>query len=778
MQENKEFTVVGKGVPEKWAKEKVTGTLKYAVDFVLPGMVYGKILRSAHAHAKIKKIDTSKAEALPGVLGTVTHEDCPDWDWEGVWFNYIGHIMDGKARFVGDEIGAVAATSTEIAEAALDLIEVEYEVLPAVFDLEEAMKEDAPQVRVEGNVREPLVFEWGDIKTGEKESDFVVEANIRFGSQAHSPFGRNACIAEWSGDRLTLWTSSQTPSELREHVATAMGLPHSKVRTIAMPAGCSFGQWWSNNFMMITALLAKKIRRPLKIELTPEESLAYTKRRHTEKFVGRMGGKKDGTLSFIDVYHIHDNGGYGMKPEVGFFCVDQWGGRSPHGKFVSHGVSTNLLTGGCMRGVGDVTMGSAVERLADMLAEKVGMDPVDFRLKNQIQPGDPIRQTWAKQFLKTSEEEYRKGVPKELKDIWPPLFKLSTGSTQEILKKGAEAIGWKDKWCGWKKPYRVEGSKRRAVGVGTGIHLCGEEPEGNTTAIVRILKDGSAKLLVSVGRQGQGAETTQTQVAAEVLGIPYEKFEIQAGDTDAVPFGRGSVASTAMFRSGFATYAAAMDARRQLLEIAAREFYDNDPSKLDTRDGMVFSTDDPAKKVAIADVMTCVRSDSLGSQDDIIGRPAWCMPPSTAFARHFCANFVDLEVDMDTGEIKLLDYVAAQDSGTVVNPKILGNQIIGGAVAGSGFALSEVLVFDDQGKIMNPNWTDYKLLRSVDFPNQPRILFHESPEPVGPFGARSAGEAPICAATPAIAQAVYNAIGVWVDVPMTPEKVLRALKKI
>ena len=778
MQDNMKFAVIGKSLPAKDAKEKVTGTLKYAVDFALSDMVYGKILRSPHPHAIIKKIDTSKAEAMPGVIGVVTHEDCPDQDWHGVWFNYIGHVFDGRARFIGDEIAAVAATSEEIAEAALDFIEIEYELLPAVFDPDEALAKDAPQVQEAGNAREPSKYEWGDVKQGRKESDFIVEVDVKFGSQQYAPFGRNAAIAQWEGDRVTLWTSSQSPSELKDGLAEAVAVQNSQARVIAMPSGCSFGLWWSNNFMMVAALLAKKVRKPVKIELTNEECMATVKRRHKERTEGWMGCKKDGSITFIDVYHIMDNGGYGFKVEVGYFNIDQWGARAPHGRYVCQGVSTNLVTGGCMRGVGDVTMGSAVERMADMLAEKVGMDPVEFRLKNQIKPGDPLRQTWAKTYLKHDEQGYRNLLPEELKDIWPKLFHLSTGSTEAILKKGAKAIGWKDKWKGWRKPYFIDGAKRRAVGVGTGIHLCGEEMEGNTDAVVRILKDGSVKLCVSVGRHGTGAETTQSQVAAETLGIPFDLIEIETGDTDSCPWSRGSLASTTMFRTGFATWTACLDAKKQLLNLAAREFYNGDPMKLDIKEGIIYSKENPNKKVTIPEVMSYMRSEALGPKDSITGRSALPMPPSSAFARHFAAHFVDLEVDTETGVIKLLDYVATQDSGTVVNPKILENQIIGGAIVGAGFALYEVLVFDEHGRILNPNLTDYKVLRFADFPAEPRMLFEESYEPVGPFGARSAGEAPIAAAPPAISQAVYNAIGVWVDAPMTPEKVLRALKKI
>jgi len=778
VQSDRKFTVVGKSVPAKDAKEKVTGTIKYGIDFSLPNMLYGKILRSPYPHALIKRIDVSKAEALPGVFGVVSHLDCPDQDWHGVWFNYIGHVFDGRARFVGDEVAAVAAETEEIAESALELIEVEYEQLPAVFDPEEARVKDAPQVQDAGNAREPNKYEWGDIEQGEKEADFVVEVDVKFGSQQFAPIGRNAAVAQWDGDRVTLWTSSQSPSELKDGLAQAVAVNNSQARVIALPSGCSFGLWWSNNFMMVAALLAKKVRKPVKIELTNEECMATVKRRHKERTRGRMGCKKDGSITFIDVDHIMDNGGYGFKIEVGYFNIDQWGGRAPHGRYVCQGVSTNLVTGGCMRGVGDVTMGSAVERMADMLAEKVGMDPVEFRIKNQIKPGDPLRQTWAKTYMKHDEEGYRNLLPEELKDIWPKLFHLSTGSTEAILKKGADAIGWNAKWKGWGKPYQVEGAKRRGVGVGTGIHLCGEEMEGNTDAVVRILKDGSAKLCVSVGRHGSGTETTQTQVAAETLGIPFDRIEVETGDTDSCPWSRGSLASTAMFRSGFATWTACLDARKQLLKLAAREFFDDDPEKLDIAEGIIFLKADPEKTVSIPDVMSCMRAEALGPKDSITGRSALPMPPSTAFARHFAAHFADLEVDTETGVIKLLDYVATQDSGTVVNPKILENQIIGGAIVGSGFALYETLKFDEQGRILNPNLTDYKVLRFADFPTQPRMLFEESYEPVGPFGARSAGEGPIAAAVPAVCQAVFNAIGVWVDVPMTPEKVLRALKKI
>jgi xanthine dehydrogenase molybdenum-binding subunit len=781
MKPRRPFKFVGKGVPVKDAKEKVTGTLKYGVDWAVPGMVYGKILRSPHPHARIRRIDTSKAEALPGVVGVATHKDAPDLNWENAWFNYRGKIIDGIARFVGDDVAAVAAVSEEIAEAALELIEVDYEILPAVFDPEDAMKADAPQLREEGNVRPPYVVKWGDLKKGEKESDIIVDCEVRFPSQQYAPLGRNACVAEWTGDKVTVWTSTQTPSELRDAIHEAFGIPLSKIRVCALPSGSSFGSWWANNFMLLTVLLARKVRRPVKIELTNEECMATNKRRHIEITRGRMGCKKDGILTLAHFDHIIDNGGYGFKDDVGFFCVDLWG-RAKHGHYEIHGVNTNRLTAGCMRGVGDVTLGSVVERLADMLAEKVNMDPLEFRLKNQIRAGEELRMQHSRRYMKSNLEEYLKSIPEEHRALWPQLFHLSSGSTEEILVKGAEKFRWKERWKGWREPYAVDGPRRRAVGLGTGAHVCGVEFEGSTSAVVRINPDGSAKVYCAVGRQGQGSETTLSQVAAETLGIPYERIEIETGDTDSCPWSHGSIASGTMFRVGFATWAAALDAKRQLLEVAAREFFDADPSELEVDDGIIEFKDRPEKniRVSIEEVMNHFRSsDTLGQTSSITGRPAIPMPPSTTFARHFAAHFVDLEVDVETGEIKLLDWLATQDSGTVVNPQILKNQMIGGAICGAGFAIYEALEFDEEtGAIKNANLLDYKLLRAADFPTNGEVIYGSSYDPVGPFGARGAGEAPINAAVPAVVQAVYNAIGVWVDIPMTPEKVVRALGRI
>jgi xanthine dehydrogenase molybdenum-binding subunit len=771
-----EFTIVGKGVPVKDAVEKVTGSLTFAVDFAVQDMAYGKVLRSPHAHARITSIDVSKAEALPGVLGVVTHHDAPAGIWENAWFNYRGRILDDTVRFVGDDVAAIAAETQEIAEAALDLIDVEYELLPAVFDPDEAREVGAPEVHPEGNERPAYIVEWGDVDTGEAEADYVVDADVRFESQQMACIGRNACIAFWKDEKLTVWVSSQTPSEVRDGLHESFEIPLSKIRVIALPVGSSFGLWWSGNFIMLTALLAQKARRPVKIELTNEECFSVVKRRHKEHTRGRAGCTKDGALTFTQFDHVIDNGGYGFKDDVGFFCVDMWG-RARHGHWAIHGVNTNLCTAGCMRAVGDMTLGSVIERLADQLAEKVGMDPVDFRLKNQITAGDELRMQHSRMNMKATLEEYIESIPAEVRHHWPEMFHLSSGGTKDILTRGSDAFRWKERWRGWGVPTAVDGPLRRGVGVGTGCHVCGVEFEGATSAVVRINPDGSAQVAVNCGRQGQGSETTLSQIAAETLGIPFELIEIETGDTDSGPWSHGSLASNTVYRIGWAVWAASLDARRQLLEIASREFFDGaDLSDLAVAAGFVRRVDGNGPSVAIEEMLNELRSDSLGQTSSITGRPAMPMPPAVAFARHFAAHFVDVQVDVETGVVRLVDYLACQDSGTIVNPQVMKNQAIGGALCGSGFALHEHLVFDeDDGRVLNPGFLDYKVLRASDFPTSGEVLFGNSYDPVGPFGARGGGEAPAIPPGPAITQAVYNATGVWIDMPLTPERVLSAL---
>lgn len=768
-------TIVGQPIPLKDAALKVTGSLEFAVDVQVSGMVHGKILRSPHASARILSIDTRRAESLPGVLGVVTHADAPKVQWENCWHNHVGRILDDHVRFVGDEVAAVAAVSEAIAAEALDLIDIDYEILAAVVDASKAMAPDAPQVRPEGNARPPFEVIWGDVDEGAEESDVIVEGSMTFGSQAYAPIGGNACVAQWKAGRVTVWTSTQTPSEMRDSIAAALEIPISSVRVIAQPCGSSFGLWWIGAMQMVTVLLARKVGRPVRIALDSEESFATVKRRHEERSWGRLGCSDNGTITFVDVNHLHDNGGYGMKPDVGFLTVDLWG-RPSHGRYVVQGVSTNRVTAGCMRGVGDVTLGAFIERLLDQAAIELNMDPLEFRLTNHIRVGDPLRAAALGEPV--SPEETVPSDSGESPEGWPALGQLASEGLHTCLADGAAVFGWSDRWAGWGAPSSVEGPLRRGIGVATAVHSCGTEDEYGASALVRIHADGSATLACSMGRQGQGSETTQAQIAAEALGISIDQIMVEAGDTDVCPPNHGSIASNTAYRTGFATWSAACDARSQIQKIAANHAGSSNPEDFMIANQVVASISDPAISFSLPALLTELEPGTQ-TPPTVVGRTITPMPPAWMYARYFAAHFVEIEVDTDTGEIRLIDYLAAQDSGTVLNPKVLENQVLGAAIMGSGFALTESLIFDpDTGRIQNPGFLDYKVMRAPDFPVEPKVIFSEPYDPVGPFGAKSAGEAPAGAPIPAISQALYNAVGVWLDVPMTPERVLAALGTI
>ncbi len=778
---------IGKPIAPIDAVDKVTGKLKYAIDREIPGMAYGKILRSQYAHAEIIKIDSSAAEALSGVYGVLTHKDVPQKEWHGCWFNYIGISLDGHPRFYLDDIAVVVAETKELAEKAAELVKVEYKELPAVFTLDDSKAPGAPKIKANGdNCREPHVDEWGDVSKGPEESDYITEIDIKYASQHYASIGRNAAIAEWEGDKVTVYTATQTPSELSDGLAEALDIPSSKVRVVGVPGGSSMGFFWSNNFMMLAALAARKFNVPVKIDLDNEECFTSIKRRHAEHTVGKMGCDKEGRIVFIEVDDDFDLGGYCWKDEVGCFGVDLWGARAKHGRININPIQTNLVTAGCMRGVGDLTLTNAIERMADTLAAKVGLDPVEFRLRNQIRAGDEFRYFPTKFMFGTDGLlGYEKGLAvlsEEEKANWPKFMHLLSSDSIEILTEGAKAFKWKERWKGWGVPSKANGCVKTGIGVGTGIHTNGFELEGGVNAVVRVNFDGSAVVHCSVGRMGNNAETTQMQIMAEELGLPIEMCSARAGDTETAPWAHGSLASNSAFRTGWATRQAAKDAKRQILEIAANQFFNNcSPSDLTMEEGIIFDTTGKSdEKYTLKEVLHHLCTDTLAHTGSITGRTFGRMPPSVHFGRQFAAQFAEVEVDTETGVIKMTDYLCMQNSGTVLNSLVMKNQVSGGAQTGLGYALMEEMIFDyEKGKLLNPSFTDYKVLRMSDFPAANMdVKFVETECPVGPFGARGVSESPIAASVPAISQAVFNAIGVWVDLPMTPERVLKALGKI
>ena len=759
-QQRKNFAVLGKSVPLVDAFEKVTGQLKYAGDLSIPGMLHAKVLRSPYSHARILSIDTSQAGALPGVWAVKTHRNIPDKEWLCGYLNFFGKVMDCVVRYVGEEVAAVAAVDEPTAEKAIGLIEVEYEQLPAVFDIEEAMKPGAPEVRGGGNAFRRLSNEWGNVEKGFEESDIIVERRSTMGFQQHCPMDRNACIASWTGDKLTVWTGTQTAFDLRDKLADYFEMPKHHVRVIQSPVGSSNGLWWAMNFHMVTALLAQHAGRPVRLELTREEVTTTTKRREHPVSYVKLGVSRDGRLVAGEYRHYFDNGAYGFKADPYQGASDLY--RCEHGLYEAIGVNTNLMTAGCMRGVGDLTLQYAIEQVIDMAAEKLDMDPVQFRARNHYRSGD---------ILKTSPETMR--APVLFRDKPVPVVTLSSVGLGECLQKGAELIGWRKKWQGWGKPVAVDGTRRRGIGVGIAQHISGVSTLGPTGAVVKVNNDGTGTLVLGPGRQGQGADTTQCQLVAEVLGVRAEDIIFAEIDTMYTPEVAATVGSPTAFIVSRVTKAAADDAREKILDIASR-YLDADANELDIRDRRIFVKAQPEKGMGIAECLSRPLYETL-APPAIVGSASFGHP-ATEVARMTMAGFAEVEVDTETGILKIVDYAQVHDSGTIMNPKIVFNQASGGVYIGAGTAMGEDLIFDEEGNILNQNFMDYKVVGILDLPD-PKIDFVEIFEPRNPFGIKGIGEGSVCCVPSAIAMAVYNAIGVRVDPPFTAGRILDALKE-
>ncbi|MFC2013337.1 xanthine dehydrogenase family protein molybdopterin-binding subunit [Chloroflexota bacterium] len=755
-----EYSVVGKSLPQIDVFEKVTGKLQYGSDIVIAGMLHAKVLRSPYAHAKVVKIDTSKAEALPGVATVITYKDCNEKDWICPAFNWQGPVISQTVRHVGDEVAAVAAVDEATAEEALDLIDVEYKPLPAVFNMLEAMKPDAVQVRPDGNMRRPNIFEWGDLEKGLKESDFVVELETHLGQQQHAPLDRNACIASWTKDKVTLWTGSQCVFWWQTAVAAYFDLPLNKARIISNPIGGTFGFWWQNNYMFVAMILSKKCGKPVRLELSREEVFSAVKRRELPISYIKVGAKNNGELTAFDIKHLFDNGAYGNKFDPYQTVADMY--RVDNGRYEAIGVSTNLLTAGCMRGVGDFSLGYAVEVAFDMVAEKLGTDPVEFRLKNHFRTGDVLPTSQEYMFQKFM---FNRDIP----------VTLSSSGLSECIKSGAEAIGWKGKWKGWGKPVAVDGVKKRGIGLAIATHISGLAFFGFNGAMVRVNSDGSVNFVTGVGRFGQGADTTQAQVVAEVLGISLDDIMVNAGDTDVCPPAMASVGSTSMHMVSRATQRAAENAKRQILELAGKRL-EAAPEDLDIKDRKIFVKKELGKSIGLKELLSQPLQEHLCAPT-IVGSSSEGFPYDKG-GKMMMAHFADVEVDTETGKVTVLKYVAVHDSGILVNPAICENQVYGGVYAGVGLGLTENLQFDkDTGMILNPNFIDYKVIKALDMPD-PEVIFEEVYDDAGAFGAKGIGEGTTCSCCPALANAVYNAIGFRIDPPMHPEQVLRALGKL
>lgn len=751
-----ELRVVGKSVPRLDAYEKATGAAKFTGDMWLYGILHGKILRSPHAHARIVSIDASKAEKLEGVEAILTHKDVPR-----VLIGESGledaYVLPDKVRFVGEEVLAVAAESEEIAEQALELIDVEYEELRIVLTPEEALSPGAPLIPPpevsKTNLSEAssktLVLERGDVKKGFSEADLIVEDSYYTSFVQHLPIEPRACLAEWNDGKLLVWVSTQQPFAYRKTIARVLGIPQTRVRVIAPYLGGSFGSKYEGRYAILAAIMARKTGRPVMFRFTREEEM-LSKMRQAADIQVKMGVRKDGTFTAIFGKLTTASGGYtwshntmGSIPIHGLF-------RTPNARYEAFGIYTNHPYTGECRGVANAIMAFGAAQSIDQVAEGLGLDPVEFIRGTHIRTGDECKVS----------HRQRNGVV------------LSSCGLDECLEKGAEAVGWRQKWKGYGTPAEAKGHKRVGMGMAAMTHSS-SIPTAASGSVVKINSDGTVDLLVPVTEMGTGNKTTQAQVLAEALGIPIETIQVINADTEVTPqCPYGQISSTSAHTEALATKLAGEDAKRQLLEQAAIEL-NMKAEALEIKDGIIYAKDSPEVTISVLKLMAKVGA----GVTPVVGRGVVTCPNWPAKASSFGAVFAEVEVDTETGEVRVLKCVAAHDVGRAINPAIVQGQIIGGVVMGISWALSEELRFDDRGRPLNFSLTDYKIFTSADCPVIIPIIV-ESDDPLGPYGAKGFGEAPIVAVPGCIANAIYNAIGIrFKELPITPEKVLKALRE-
>jgi 4-hydroxybenzoyl-CoA reductase subunit alpha len=782
VKEMKGYSVVGKPLPRVEGIAKVTGEAKFTDDLTLPNMLWGKILRSPHAHARIVSIDTSRVERLPGVKAVVMGKDT-----EGIRFAFVDTprypadeyvLAEDKVRYIGEEVAAVAATSEEVAEEALGLIKVEYEELPAVFDPEEALKDGAPQVheaivrttttawedwgvgrkgrpyKVENNVCATSFLNFGDIEEGFRQSDHIREDRFVIPATSHVAMEPHVALASFDrSGNLDIWLSHMGYEIKRYWLAKTLEMPLSKVRIRKAYVGGAFGgkvNLFSHEFL--AAFLSRKTGRPVKIVLSREEVFAATTTSHRMIIDLKTGVKKDGTIVAQEMSIINDPGAYRGSSPVAMFLAHGFCSPIldiPNIKHQGVGVYTNKSICMAKRGHGSPQARFAIDCQIDMIAEDLGIDPVDMMLRNVRKVGDTL----------------------------PNGDRLDSYALPECIRESARASGWKEK--------RGKAGNR-GVGMGLAAMFSGSAyyPFASA-AIVQLSPDGRVTLFTGSTECGQGSDTAMCQVAAEELGVSLEDMVLVSGDSQLCPIDFGNWLSGGVYVTGKAVRMAAADAREQLLQVAA-QYLDRRVEDLEVRNGSIYVKGDEEQAMSFAEAMRVSIQRHQG--DPIIGKGYWKAVPEVEFypslskgtgrftdAYSFAAAVAEVEVDRETGKVKVLRITLGDDSGFPINPMSVEGQLESQAVMGLGDVLFEKCVIE-KGRTVNASLGDYKIASAPDAPELVSICV-DSLEPKGPFGAKEVGECARAAVIPAIANAIYDAVGVRVKtLPITPDKILEGLQ--
>ncbi len=761
-----ELSIVGKAERKVDAVKLVTGKPAYVDDIELRDMLHGRLLTSPHAHAVIRAIDVSEARALPGVHAVLTYKDIlripyttagQSWPEPGPHDQYS---LDYIVRFVGDRVAAVAAETAEIAEQALKLIKVDYEVKPAVLDPRKAMDPDAPRIHPEPesyrihdasrNIAAHLHAEVGDVQRGFAESDLIVEGEYIVPQVQQTPIENHIVITYWDeDDRLVVRTSTQVPYHVRRIIAPVIGLSPRRIRVIKPRIGGGFGVKQEVLLEDICALLTIATDRPVKIEYSRAEEFRSSRSRHPQIIRMKTGVKRDGTLVANSMTLIANTGAYGghsltVQSNTGSKTLPLY--PCPNILFDADVVYTNMPPAGAFRGYGVPQGAFALESHMDEIAKQLGMDALELRRKNWIKEGEEIP------FAKALGEG-KEGYDQVIQSCGLP----------QCLQIVEERLNWKES--------RGKGSKgryRRGVGVALAMHgtaIAGLDMAG---ASIKLNDDGSFNLLVGATDIGTGSDTVIAQIVAETLGVHVEDIIIHSSDTDFTPFDTGAYASSTTYISGGAAKKAAEQARAQILTVAGSMLKAN-PETLTIRDRVITAPN--GNTVTVSQV--ALRSLHVENQQQIMATASWMSyesPPP------FAAQGAEVEVDTETGVVRVLRAISAIDAGRVINPITAEGQIEGGATQALGYGVCEEMVYDSNGAMLTTNLSDYRIFSAPDMPAMETYIV-ETSDPFGPFGAKAIAEIPIDAMAPAVANAVADALGIRIrQIPLTPERVLKAIR--
>ncbi len=770
------YAVIGTPRPKVDAYGKVTGRALYADDIMLPRMLYGKLLRSPHPHARILSIDTRRALELPGVFAVLTGEDLPQK------FGILPSSQDeyalaiDKVRYVGDPVAAVAAADPDILDEALRLIAVDYEVLPALMSIDEALAHPETKINDEariGNIHKAVSYEFGDMEAGFAEADYVREDWFYYEGNNHAPMEEHACVAQWEpnpsdpvGGKLTLWSSTQTPHYVHRELSKVLKLPQSHVRVIAPNVGGGFGGK-SDPFSheICASELSRRTGRPVKITCTREEVFLLHRGRHPVKMWVKTGVKSDGTLTAMHFRSFLDGGAYGS---YGIATTYYTGAlqtvtyRLPCYKFEGMRLFTNKPPCGPKRGHGTTQPRYAVEVHLDKIAHDLGIDPAELRRRNLIEP-----YTYTVNGLR-----------------------ITSCALGECIERVTERADWKE-FHAAKGNGRNDSAGpspvKKGLGLAASSYICGAGKPiywndlPHSAVHIRLDRGGGVTVYCGATDIGQGSTSILAYVVAEELGIEPEHIHIETSDTTLTPVDLGSYSSRVTFMAGNAAIAAARKLKEQLFE-AIGEHLNVPVEQLGAGGGFIFDEDDPGRSMSFVQAIQAaearfgalVASGSYAPPEGIHGDYKGAgVGPSPAYSYSTCV--AQVAVDVETGEVVVEKLWLAHDVGKSINPLLVAGQVEGGAYMGYGEAVMEQQIFR-KGRHKIPSLLDYKLPSTVDTPEIESILV-EIPDLEGPFGGKEAGQGPLNPVIPAIANAVFDAVGVRIDeVPITADKVLKALK--